>query len=147
MVSYHSINIAHPWYQQVLALRQAVLRTPLGLDLANEDLSDETNQIITVAVEGDNVVGCLMAQLYNPDTYKLRQMAIHPTVQGQGIGHALLQYMEKIAIQNGILNIMFHARSSALNFYLKANYNIEGAAFEEVTIPHYKMTKTLNEAR
>jgi predicted GNAT family N-acyltransferase len=36
-----------------------------------------------------------------------------------------------------------HARKSAVGFYEKLGYEIEGDEFEEVTIPHYEMQKTL----
>jgi predicted GNAT family N-acyltransferase len=36
-----------------------------------------------------------------------------------------------------------HARKSAVGFYEKLGYKIVGDEFEEVTIPHFEMQKTL----
>jgi predicted GNAT family N-acyltransferase len=39
--------------------------------------------------------------------------------------------------------VVLHARETAVSFYKKLGYTKEGNVFEEVGIPHWKMTKPL----
>jgi predicted GNAT family N-acyltransferase len=55
----------------------------------------------------------------------------------------LVYFAEQYAVNNGFQLIELHARDTAMDFYLKQNYKIEGAVFLEVGIPHYKMKKVL----
>src|SRR5687768_12944606 len=104
------ITTAHPFYQQVIDLRQRVLRAPLGLDIRNDDLQAETEQIIFI-YEKDNIVkGCVLLQQYDADTFKLRQMAVDTTEQGKGIGMELVNAADLYAVNFGKSRIMLHAR-------------------------------------
>jgi hypothetical protein len=73
----------------------------------------------------------------------MRQVAVATSAQGKGVGSALVQYAELVAMQNGFDSMLLHARASAVPFYLRLEYAIVGDLFEEVGIPHYKMTKQL----
>ncbi len=63
------ISVAHPYYRQVLDLRQRVLRLPLGLDIYNDDLEAEKEQVIFVAEEDGIVQGCVLLQHYDAKTF------------------------------------------------------------------------------
>jgi ribosomal protein S18 acetylase RimI-like enzyme len=78
-----------------------------------------------------------------PDTVRLRQMAVVNDVQGKGIGRALMQFAENLARDRGYRRITMHARKNALGFYEKMGYKKKGEEFEEITIPHYVMEKAL----
>jgi ribosomal protein S18 acetylase RimI-like enzyme len=79
----------------------------------------------------------------NPNSVRLRQMAVLNNLQGKGIGRALMQFAENIARDRGFQKITMHARKTAVGFYEKLGYRISGQEFEEVTIPHYVMEKLL----
>ena len=70
-------------------------------------------------------------------------MAVVSGLQGKGIGKVLLQFAENIARDRGYKKIIMHARKTAVGFYEKLGYKITSNEFEEVTIPHYVMEKTL----
>ena len=142
-MTYQFITTESEAYAHVLALRQKVLRAPLGMNLMDEDLRDEVNQLIAVALHEDRVVACLMAKALPDAGWKLRQMAVIPPLQGKGIGKGLISFMEAEARARGIRAIELHARETALGFYEGAGYSIWGERFLEVGIPHWKMEKKL----
>ena len=73
----------------------------------------------------------------------MRQLAVVPDLQRQGIGKALVEYSEALARQNGYRRMILHARETAVAFYEKLGYSRFGDQFEEVTIPHWAMEKQL----
>ncbi|KAA5537209.1 GNAT family N-acetyltransferase [Taibaiella lutea] len=142
----HSILIIatdHPFYQQVIQLRQRILRAPLGLNIYDDDLAAETDQLIFVFEEEQTVKGCVLMQHYDVETFKLRQMAVDINEQGKQIGRRLIEAAELYAIQLGKKNIILHARQTAVPFYEKLGYFTVGEIFYEVGLPHKKMTKAL----
>ena len=137
------ITTAHLLYEQVIDLRQRVLRAPLGLDIRNDDLEAETGQIIFVYEEAGKVLGCVLLQQYDATTFKLRQMAVDGDMQGKGIGAALVNAADLYAVQVGKHKMILHAREVAIPFYEKLGYEVTGPEFTEVGIPHRKMEKIL----
>lgn len=130
-------------YQQMVALRNEILRRPLGLSFSPEELEKEKNEILIGAFEEDKMLGCCMLVSEEPGTVRLRQMAVLNNLQGKGIGRALMQFAENIARDRGYKKITMHARKTAIGFYEKLGYKIKGEQFEEVTIPHFLMEKML----
>ena len=70
-------------------------------------------------------------------------MAVPNNMQGKGIGRALMIFAENIARDLGYKTLIMHARKTATGFYEKLGYSISGKEFEEVTLPHYVMEKSL----
>jgi GNAT superfamily N-acetyltransferase len=79
----------------------------------------------------------------DPQTVRLRQMAVPDEYQGKGIGRALMNFAENLARDRGYRSITMHARKNAAGFYEKMGYKRIGDEFEEITIPHYVMEKVL----
>lgn len=127
----------------MLALRDAVLRQPIGFSLYDEDLSGEQEDITLAALAGNEVVGCVLLHPADADTYKLRQMAVAPEHANNGIGRQLLEVAEAYAQQHGKTIITLHARVTAMGFYEKLGYEKQGDVFTEVGIPHVLMQKML----
>lgn len=132
-----------PEYQQMVDLRRQILRKPLGLDFTQQELDNEANNIHIALFEEDEILGCCMLTKVNADTIKLRQMAIKSGLQGKGVGRVILQFAENIARDRGYNKMTMHARKTAVGFYEKLGYKVEGNEFEEVTVPHFVMEKTL----
>ena len=130
------------YYQQELSLRDRILRKPLGMNLYDEDLSQDEKDIHIGAFIGEKLVGCILISLYKK-TLKMRQVAVDDTYQGQGIGSEMVRYSEKYANENGYNKITMHARKKSVSFYKKLSYSTVGDEFTEVGVPHYKMEKIL----
>ena len=130
-------------YQQMVQLRNDILRKPLKLTLTPEELAREKDEILIGAFEEERMLGCCMLIIVDPSTVRLRQMAVLNNLQGKGIGRALMQFAENIARDRGFKKIIMHARKSAAGFYEKLGYQVCSEEFEEVTLPHYEMEKKL----
>ncbi|MFL5774366.1 MAG: GNAT family N-acetyltransferase [Flavisolibacter sp.] len=130
-------------YQQMLKLRDDILRKPLGLTFSSDELEKEKSNLHIAAYEDDQMLGCCMLVEEDPETVRLRQMAVINDLQGKGIGRALMQFAENLARDRGYKKITMHARKNALGFYEKMGYRARGKEFNEITIPHYVMEKEL----
>lgn len=137
------VTYGSPIYQQVYNLREEVLRKPLGLSLANEDLSRDQTDTILAGLLNDVVVSCLMLHPLSSSKVQLRQMAVYDAYQGHGIGKSLVLAAEQFAIKQGYTSIILHARLVALGFYKTLGYSVIGDEYLEVGVPHYTMTKLL----
>ncbi|WP_243697344.1 GNAT family N-acetyltransferase [Flaviaesturariibacter aridisoli] len=127
----------------MVQLREVILRQPLGLQFAPDELESEKDNILMAAYEDDHILGCCMLVEEAPDTVRLRQMAVLDDLQGKGIGKALMNFAENIARDRGYKKITMHARKNAQGFYEKMGYRKRGEEFQEITIPHYVMEKQL----
>lgn len=140
-LEYKTITYGSAEYEAEIDLRTRVLREPLGLEFTDEQLAEEANQIHLGAFLGDDLIACLVFVLVNDTTLKMRQVAVEPEMQRQGIGLKLVSYSEYFAIEKGYCRIELHARNTALQFYIDSGYEVEGEEFTEVGIPHRKMAK------
>lgn len=129
-------------YLELVALRQEILRTPLGLRFTPEELAAEKDYLHIAAMQGD--ILCATAMLVPKGTrYKMQRVAVREGLQGQGIGSSMMEYCEAVALERGVHTIYCHARETAVPFYLKLGYIPQGQPFDEQGIPHLKMSKTL----
>jgi len=127
----------------MIRLRMDILRKPLGLSFLDEELDKEKEDILIGAFEDDRILGCCLLTKVDDKTVRLRQMAVPNSLQGKGIGRALMIFAENIARDLGYRTLVMHARKTAVGFYEKLGYNCTGNEFVEVTIPHYVMEKKL----
>ena len=137
------IDHGTPEYQQMVKLRDDILRKPLGLGFSPQELETEKDNMLIAAFEDDDILGCCMLVEENTDTVRLRQMAVLNDLQGKGIGRALMGFAENLARDRGYKILSMHARKNAIGFYEKMGYQVASDEFTEVTIPHYVMEKRL----
>ena len=130
-------------YMQMLQLRNQILRKPLGLELSKPDTVEDERDILIGCFENDKIMGCCMLKKVDKQTMRLRQMAVNSGLQGKGVGRALVNFAENIALDFGYTTMMLHARSSAVGFYQKLGYQVTGEPFMEVSLPHRLMEKKL----
>ncbi|MCD2424044.1 GNAT family N-acetyltransferase [Niabella pedocola] len=128
-------------YQQMVELRNEILRKPLGLLLTEEDINADKNNILIGAFEDEKMLGCCMLVKQSGQIVLLRQMAVIFDLQGKGIGRALMQFAENIARDMGYREISMHARKNAAGFYEKMGYRESSNEFTNLTIPHIVMKK------
>ncbi len=138
------IDYATPLYEEMVKLRDEVLRKPLGLQFSEADLIQDKKDILIACVEDDDqVLGCCILTVASPHTLRLRQMAVSKKNQGKGIGESIMHFAETLARDKGYNKIKMHARDAAIGFYEKLNYRVTGKPFTEVGLPHHMMEKSL----
>jgi GNAT superfamily N-acetyltransferase len=130
-------------YRKMVQLRYDILRKPLGLQFQPEELEKEKEDILIGAFEEEQILGCCLLTKTEPQTVRLRQMAVSGSLQGKGIGRQMMQFAEDVARDYGYRRITMHARNSAIGFYEKLGYEVRGNEFLEVTVPHHVMEKKL----
>lgn len=130
-------------YQAVLDCRDRILRRPLGLVLTDEDTADEDSQRHFVLRKNGALLAGVIAMKIEPGTVRLRQMWVREDMAGQGLGRSLLAGVEQILGAEGFLRIILNARVIVRGFYEKCGYASEGPEFEEIGIPHVRMTRRI----
>jgi predicted GNAT family N-acyltransferase len=128
-------------YAQAVALRDEILRRPLGLTFTPEELRDEKDSFHLVCRIDGMLAACLVLKPLNGEHIRMRQLAVRRDLQGRGIGRTLVRYSESFAGNRGYTEMHLHARETAAEFYLKLGYEVNGDRFTEVTIPHFSMRK------
>lgn len=139
-IEYLHATYDSPLYRQSLALREEVLRLPLGMRNRPEDTQHDHEQQHFVAVEDGAVIATVTLDTAHA---KLRQMAVAPALHGKGIGAALVRYAHGEASGSGCRTLALNARHSAIPFYEKLGYRCVGEPFEEIGIPHHRMERQL----
>jgi ribosomal protein S18 acetylase RimI-like enzyme len=130
-------------YWATVELRDSVLRKPLGLTLSPEELEAERDSHHLAFFQGNHLAGCLVLRPAGNGDIQMRQVAVAPDLRGHGIGKALVNRSEELALELGYRRMILHAREPAVPFYERLGYRKTGDRFEEVTIPHWSMEKWL----
>src|ERR1700712_3451918 len=129
-------------YEQMVFLRNEILRKPIGLHFEPAELESEKDDVLMGAFEDDKILGCCLLTKVDENTVRLRQMAVPNNMQGKGVGRALMVFAENIARDLGYKKLIMHARKTATGFYEKLGYTLNATEFQEVTLPHYVMEKS-----
>jgi len=119
------------------------LRAPLGLEFGREELGEEKDSFHLVSWRDNAIVACLVLKSRSENQLKMRQLAVSEDCRREGAGRALVSYAESFAKDHGYEEIVLHVRETAVGFYEKMGYGVEGESFIEVTLPHFPMRKNL----
>ncbi|MHC5057879.1 MAG: GNAT family N-acetyltransferase [Planctomycetota bacterium] len=131
-------------YRETVALRDAILRAPLGLAFEPAELDAESDSRHLACFDEGQLIGCLVLKPLSASTVKMRQLAVAEDRRGEGVGSGLVKYAEDLASQLGFGEMVMHARDAAAPFYERFGYAREGGTFVEVTLPHVAMRKRLD---
>ncbi len=71
----------------------------------------------------------------------LRALYVHPEFVGKHVGAYLLDYIETVAIDNGIREITLESTKTAQQFYLHHGYRLSGGPVECFGVTAYPMKK------
>ncbi len=135
------INFLSTEYFLELALRNEILRKPLGLKFDLNDIKEEEKQIHIGAFNDGILIGCLLLKPIDSTTFQIRQVAVEEKFRAKGIGKEMVFYSEEYSRNLGYKKIILHARDIAIKFYEKLDYKKVGSEFIAVTIPHQEMEK------
>jgi len=132
-----------PEHAATVELRDLVLRKPLGISFPPEELEAEKTFHHIACYRGEKLAGCLVLRPGINGEVQMKQVAVVPDLQRQGIGQAMVEYSEKFARDLGYRRMTLHARETAMVFYEKYGYAKIGDRFIQVTLPHWEMVKDL----
>ena len=137
--------IAHgsPEYAATIALRDEVLRKPLGLRFSGEQLRAERGDHHLACYRDSRLIACLVLTPISGDGVRMRQVAVAADCRREGVGRTLVSYAERFAAGLGYREMTAHARETAVPFYEKLGYTVCGDRFIEVGIPHVRLSKKL----
>lgn len=127
------------------AIRHAVFVIEQGIAAELEiDEHDSIAEHALAYIDGQCVA---TARVYldeqDPSKAKIGRMAVLKDFRGQGIGTALLGEVIRAGMMQGASAFELHAQQSAVPFYAKLQFKLDGAIFDEVGIPHQCMRLVL----
>lgn len=92
---------------------------------------DEDNYGIHFGAFNDNELIAVVSLFQNGTDFQFRKFAVDESMQGKGVGKAMLNYMQDFAIAEGASRIWCNARLSAVGFYQKFGYSQTGNFFSK----------------
>lgn len=136
--------------KETYAVRQSVLRKgkPIESCIFESDDLETTHHF--GLFDNENLIGII--SLFNKintifaenNQAQIRGMAVLETHQKKGFGEALVKHCETYCNANKVDLIWFNARTAAVGFYQKMNYQPQGDAFDIKDVgEHYLMFKKL----
>ena len=129
---------------EAMALRHAVYvqeqRIPAALE---QDVADATATHAVARNRLGMAVGTGRLLSASPGVAQVGRMAVAQAVRGSGIGGAVLAALFRAARQRGDREVTLSAQSSAVAFYLREGFTVQGAGFEEAGIAHQNMVFAL----
>jgi ribosomal protein S18 acetylase RimI-like enzyme len=128
-------------------LRYAVLRQPWqqppGSERAEDDALPDTFHALVTTPDG-TALGVGRLHTAAPGQAQVRFMAVHPDARGQGVGRAVLEYLEAEARRRGLRECVLHAREQAVPFYQRLGYAVVAPSHTLFgSITHFLMRKLL----
>ena len=134
--------------EEIVALRHAVLRPGRPIHTAFFEGDDEPTTVHVGAFDRDRLVGCatiMRRALDGEDALQLRGMATAADRMRQGIGTAILRFVEEdLAYSIGLRVLWCNARTSASGFYAGAGWKLASAVFDVPDVgPHVRMIRRL----
>lgn len=129
-------------WKRAVQLREEILRKPLGSYFTAEELEEERNHIQIIGLVNNDLVATAVL-VPEGNSMKMQRVVVKSPLQNSGIGSKMMSFCEKYALEHGKNYIYCHARDSAVDFYLKNKYLIEGDYFPEDGIPHLLMFKVI----
>ena len=128
MAELRPIVYGSPEYAATLALRNRVMRIPLGLDIYKEDFSCEAASCLIGLFEGDTLLG-MGAMSHSEDVYKIDYLCVDTHLQSNGLGGIMLEHFVDTARRAGATKVTLDARVKAQRFYERHGFTAIGEVF------------------
>lgn len=131
-------------YEDALKIRHDVfvVEQKVSIDLEIDDLEDQTEHVVLYQ-EKEPIAVARILKLENK-TYKIQRVATQKEFRGQGYGAELMKQIELRIKELAATKITLGAQNTALDFYKKLGYTVEGEEFMDAGIPHHTMTKNIS---
>lgn len=140
------VDFGSPGFDELVYLRDLLLRKPIGLEFTPEDLSIEyTSTHLAAYTDDDKLLGTLVMKPLENGQIKMRQVAVFPQYQKKGVGQLMVAASEDFSNENGYKEIVLSARVPAVPFYQRLGYEVVSKKYKEVGIDHFKMSKKIKQ--
>ena len=106
------------------------------------DEHDASSAVHALALLDGVPAGAGRFVLVEPALARIGRMAVIDDARGNGVGMALLRFLEAEARKRGASRFTLNAQVSARRFYEKAGYQAIGPVFDDAHIPHVRMDRT-----
>jgi predicted GNAT family N-acyltransferase len=73
-------------------------------------------------------------------TGKIGRVAVLSQYRGSGVGSLIMGHLVNQATESGFTSVYLHAQAAAAGFYQRLGFRAEGPVFDEVGIPHVRMS-------
>ena len=131
-------------------IRKSILRK--GMTLSHKMAGDHSNDSLHLGLYVDGKLQCVGSFMNSRSDlfeekyqFQLRGMASEADAQGKGFGKLLLNKAEQILKNRKVKMIWCNARVTAIHFYTKLGYQIEGGEFEVPQVgTHMVLYKSLD---
>ena len=123
-------------------IRRAVFIEEQGIPEADEwDTADPVSLHVLAGESKCDAVGTGRLE----PTGKLGRVAVLPQYRGSGVGSRIVAYLVNQATVLGFAQVYLHAQASAVAFYERLGFQVDGPEFDEVGIPHRRMRQGIEQ--
>lgn len=133
-----------PIYQDALSVRTDVFVEEQDVPADLEVDEHESAATHFVAYDDGEAIGAARLREPEESTGKVERFAVRPDYRKRGVGTALMERLEAVALGRGIERMRLHSQVRAAPFYARFGYERVGEQFEEAGIPHVEMRKSID---
>lgn len=126
---------------RLAAVRAVVFIAEQGCPFAEEFDGLDDGALHVLGEADGEPVACARIRMIAPGLAKLERMAVLAPWRGCGHGRALLRHVMDTARKAGAQRFTLNAQCHAIPFYAAEGFVGEGPVFDEVGIPHRKMSR------
>ena len=131
-----------PWTQasqEAFRIRKAVFIDEQGVpeEMELDEFDAAADHVL--AFLGNQCVGTARLVDSGLQSFQIGRMAVLANFRGQGIGLEILKALIDRAKSLGASTLNLHAQVSAIPFYEKLGFLVQGPMYEEAGIPHRNM--------
>lgn len=130
-------------YEESIDFRDKYFRKPQGMNLRDEDLSDDKNTNMYGGYIKDELMATVFYKKLDDETAQIKAVIVDEKYQKQGLGNFLMEYVEEMIKKEGFKKAILHGRVKVQEFYEKLGYESYGEVDIYNTIPHIWMEKEL----
>ena len=122
-----------------LSVRRQVFVREQGVaeELEYDGLDEEAQHM--VVKDGTSIIGIARVRFLAGNRAKIERMAILKLYHRQGIGSAMISFLQRELKGRGVEQLILHAQCVAAEFYKSQGFTATGKTFLEADIEHIKM--------
>ena len=138
--------VIKPWEKaekDAFLIRETVFIREQGVPTELELDEYDPSAAHALAYEGTECVGTGRLVNLGGGEFQIGRMAVLTGFRSQGIGKQILEKLIDLAKSQGAKMIMLHSQTSAIPFYEKLGFQVEGPIYDEAGIAHRNMILVL----